>query len=179
MSDEQSASGDAEAEPQRLFTIEQANAMLPLVRAIVKDLVELARDVIERRQRLANLTHDGELEPGDPYHQESMQIEEELEKDRQRLHEYIRELRQLGAEPKDGTLGLVDFPAIIDGRTVYLCWKLDEPEILFWHDLDAGFAGRQPLPPAGPAVITTAASGSAAGGAKSGGTAANGASGSA
>jgi hypothetical protein len=41
--------------------------------------------------------------------------------------------------------GLVDFPTIMDGRTVCLCWKLDEPEVLFWHEWDSGFAGRQPL----------------------------------
>jgi len=41
--------------------------------------------------------------------------------------------------------GLVDFPALVDGKEVYLCWKLGEPEVLFWHDMDAGFAGRQSL----------------------------------
>jgi hypothetical protein len=50
----------------------------------------------------------------------------------------------LGVEPKGGD-GLVDFPALWDGRLVYLCWKLGEPEVLYWHEIDAGFAGRQPL----------------------------------
>jgi len=53
--------------------------------------------------------------------------------------------RHLGVEPKNGPEGLVDFPAVLDGRPVYLCWKLGEPEVLHWHDLDAGFRGRQPL----------------------------------
>ena len=55
------------------------------------------------------------------------------------------ELRHLGVEPKNGPEGLVDFPAMIDGRPVYLCWKVGELEVLHWHDLDAGFRGRQPL----------------------------------
>src|SRR5690606_33781477 len=81
----------------------------------------------------------------DIYADELRQIEEELEKDTQRLHEYVEELRQLGVEPKNGPMGLVDFPAMMDGRPVYLCWQLGEPEVMYWHDLEAGFAGRQSL----------------------------------
>ncbi|HEX4130601.1 MAG TPA: DUF2203 domain-containing protein [Pirellulales bacterium] len=130
---------------RRLFTVEQANAALPLVRAIVKDLAELYREVVERRQRLSSLTGGRERKPGDVYSQEVEQIEDELERDVRRLQEYVEELRQIGVEPKSGPDGLVDFPAMIDGRPVYLCWKLGEPEVLYWHDLEAGFAGRQPL----------------------------------
>jgi hypothetical protein len=54
------------------------------------------------------------------------------------------ELRQLGVEAK-GHDGLVDFPTIVDGRRAFLCWKLGEAEVSYWHELDAGFAGRQPL----------------------------------
>jgi hypothetical protein len=131
---------------RRLFTVEQVNAMLPLVRAIVKDLSALSHEVVDRRERLAHLLTGRPLEPNDPYRAELTQIEEELEKDARRLRDYVEELRELGAEPKNGIEGLVDFPTIIDGRVVYLCWKLDEPEVLFWHELDAGFQGRQPLP---------------------------------
>ena len=76
--------------------------------------------------------------------QELAEIEKDLERDTRRLQEYIAELRQLGVEPK-GPDGLVDFPSMMDGRVVYLCWKLGEPEILFWHEVEEGFAGRQPL----------------------------------
>ena len=54
-------------------------------------------------------------------------------------------MQDLGVEPKNAVEGLVDFPSIMDDRVVYLCWKLDEPEVLYWHEVDAGFAGRQPL----------------------------------
>ncbi len=133
------------AEP-KLFTVEQANAMLPLVRAIVKDVAELSRDVVERRERLSLLLSGREDEPADMYRDELAQVEQELEKDTQRLREYVQELQELGVEPKNGPEGLVDFRCLMDGRVVYLCWKLGEAEITHWHDLDSGFSGRQPLP---------------------------------
>jgi hypothetical protein len=132
---------------QKLFTVERANATLPLVRAIVKDLAELSREFADRRERLAHLLRGRrELSPDDPYYSELVQIEEELDKDRVRLQDYVTELRELGAEPKDGLEGLVDFPAMVDGRPVYLCWKLGEPKIEFWHEMNAGFQGRRPMP---------------------------------
>jgi hypothetical protein len=132
-------------EGRKIFTVETANASLPLVRAIATDLAQLSREVVERRERLSLLLAGRERGGNDPYGEELTQIEEELEKDGQRLQEYVDELRQLGVEPKNGPEGLVDFPAVLDGRPVYLCWKIGEPEVLHWHDLDAGFRGRQPL----------------------------------
>jgi hypothetical protein len=129
---------------RKFFTIDEANAALPLVRAIAKDLSELSRDVIDRRERLA-LLRDGRDDATDMYSEELVQVEDELEKDSQRLREYVEELLKLGVEPKNGPEGLVDFPTMMDGRPAYLCWKLSEPEVLFWHDIEAGFAGRQPL----------------------------------
>jgi hypothetical protein len=129
----------------KTFTVQEANATLPLVRAIVGDLVQLSRDVLERRERLAVLGTDHSGRTGDPYQEELAQMEEVLEGDTRQLQEYVRELQGLGVEPKSATDGLVDFPSIMDGRLVYLCWKLGEPEVLYWHELDAGFRGRQPL----------------------------------
>lgn len=128
-----------------VFTIEEANAALPLVRAIVTDLAGLSREVIERRRRLSTLLDRGARDAGDPYREELAQIAEELKKDSRRLQQYVAELRELGVEPTSGPEGLVDFPAIIDGRGVFLCWKLGEPEVLYWHEMDAGFRERQPL----------------------------------
>ena len=130
---------------RKLFTMEQANAMLPLVRAIVQDLSDLSRDVVERRERIWMIRDERNRESTDPYSEELIQIEEDLDKDSRRLQEYVDELQQLGVEAKNGPEGLVDFPAMIDGRVVYLCWKLGEPEVLFWHELNAGFEGRQAL----------------------------------
>ncbi len=132
-------------EGRKIFTVESANASLPLVRAIVTDLAELSREVVERRERLALLLAGRERGSHDPYGEELSQIEEELEKDSRRLQEYVDELCALGVEPKNGPDGLVDFPATLEGRPIYLCWKLGEPEVQHWHELDAGFRGRQPL----------------------------------
>jgi hypothetical protein len=131
--------------PRKLFTVEQANAVLPLVRSITQDLVQLSREVMERRERLAVLTAGRSTTPGDPYSEELAQIEEELEKESAQLREYVEELRELGVEPKSGPEGLIDFPSMMDDRLVFLCWKLGESEVTFWHELDAGFRGRQSL----------------------------------
>ena len=143
--------------PRRLFTVEQANAMLPLVSAITSDLASLSRDVSERRQRLSLLLDGREPPDGvDPYREELARIEEDLVQECRRLQEYADELTALGVEPRSAVEGLVDFPAMMDGRMVYLCWKLGEPEVLFWHEPSAGYAGRRRLP----AVRLAAESGS-------------------
>jgi hypothetical protein len=129
----------------KFFTVDEANACLPLVRAITRDWARLSRDVVEGRERLAHLLSHRPKEGHDFYRDELAQVEQELEKDALALQEYVHELRELGVEPKNGLEGLVDFPALMEGRPVYLCWKLDEPEVLFWHEIDAGFRGRQPL----------------------------------
>ena len=78
----------------------------------------------------------------------SQQIQQDLDEQAGRLEEYLVELKQLGVEPRNGPGGridTVDFPSERNGRTVYLCWQLGEQEISHWHDLEAGFAGRQQL----------------------------------
>jgi len=132
-------------QPRKLFTVEQANAVLPLVRAITTDLARLSREVMERRERLTLLSSGHKSSAKDPYAEELAQIEEELEKDADQLQAYADELRELGVEPKSGPEGLVDFPSMMDDRLVYLCWRLGEPEVLYWHELDGGFRGRQSL----------------------------------
>jgi hypothetical protein len=136
-----------EYEPARLFTIDEATAMLPLVRAIAKDLAELAQSLIERRERLARLVAGRQVSARDPYGSELLAVQQEFERDIEKLQAYDRELKELGVESK-GPQGLVDFPSMQDGRIVYLCWQLGEPEISWWHELEAGFSGRQPLMPA-------------------------------
>jgi len=131
--------------PARLFTVEEANAMLPLIRAITSDLVQQSREVLERHDRLSQLTNGRNLDSGDPYTDELVQIQETVEKEAERVKEFVDELRALGVEPKSLTEGLVDFPSMMDGRLVHLCWKLGEDEVMHWHELDAGFDGRQPL----------------------------------
>lgn len=128
---------------KKLFTLEQATAMLPLLRAILRDITELAENLRDRHQRLLQL-QNAQMTPG---HQEEMDhLVKEFERDQERMGELENEVRELGVELKDYFTGLVDFRALMDGREVYLCWKLDEPEITHWHELEAGFAGRRKLP---------------------------------
>lgn len=120
--------------------------MLPLVRAITSDIVQLTRDLLERRQGLAKLAGKASQRAAEPYLEELQQREDELRRDAERLDEFVRELMALGVELKSPVEGLVDFPTTIEGRPALLCWKLGEGDVQFWHDLESGFAGRQPLP---------------------------------
>lgn len=132
-------------QPSKLFTPEEANAMLPLVRAIVGDLVEISGAALERRERLQQLLDGRELSDADPYAEELAQVERELEQDMERIRGFAKELEELGIELKDPVTGLIDFPWEKDGRTVYLCWKYNEPQVGHWHEINDGFPGRQEL----------------------------------
>jgi hypothetical protein len=129
------------------FTVGEANATLPLVKAIVGDLAPLSTDVHDRRRRLSLLMSGRDTNDRDPYHQELVQIEEELEKDKRRLREYIEELRAIGVELLDGPKGIVTFPSKMDDQKVCLSWKLGESEVRYWHPCGGGFADRKPLSP--------------------------------
>ena len=133
------------SETRRHFSVEEANATLPLVGAIAKDLTELAQQVVQRRERLSSLPYDGQGHADDPYRQEVAQIAEELDRDSQRLREYVEELLELGVKPRSITQGYVDFPALLGGRRVYLCWKLGESEVGHWHEPGATYHDRRPL----------------------------------
>ena len=133
---------------RKFYTVEEANQSLPLVRAIVSDIVTLYRDVHERRERLARIRQIPGAENRDEenvYRDEVDEIEKEQEKDILRLESYVEELSELGVVLKDPLAGLIDFWTVIDGREAYLCWKLGEEEIGYWHELDDGFQGRQSL----------------------------------
>ena len=133
--------------PAKLFSPREANAALPLVRSITQDISRLCQTVLERQQRLSHLVAGRDFEAGDPYGEELAQVEEELRGNRGRLREYQDELMALGVELKDGVSGLLDFPSLREGRIVYLCWRLGESHVEYWHELETGFAGRQLLEP--------------------------------
>ncbi len=136
------------AAAKKYFTVEEANQRLPLVRAIVEDIVHFYRDVHDRRERLAQIRQVPGGEKRDEhsvYGEELRQIEEVINKDISRLQDFVDELNELGAEFKDPVTGLVDFRTLVDDREVYLCWQLGEDEIGYWHELDAGYQGRQPI----------------------------------
>ena len=130
---------------KRFFTVVEANNTLPLVRAIVQDITKLDCELRERHERLRRVGQSDRFSLSDAHEEELQLVREELERGQEKMEEYIRELTELGVEIKDLTSGLVDFPSMMNGRAVYLCWRLGEPEIAYWHELEAGFAGRQKL----------------------------------
>ena len=118
---------------KKYFTVAQANSALPYVSRVVEDITQVYARIIELRR--------GADHPAGP----DTDTEKEYEATMDRLSELVDELHAVGVELKDFELGLVDFPAIHDGRDVLLCWKRGESDIGHWHEVDAGLAGRQPV----------------------------------
>ncbi len=118
--------------PKKLFTPTEAKQTLPLVKQIVSDILNISHEI---RTMVTMLGDEAEGHP---------QVEALLEK----LQEYFGELENLGCYYKDWSfaIGLVDFPAIIDGKTVFLCWRSDEADIQYYHEIEAGYAGRRLIP---------------------------------
>ena len=128
--------------PQKVFTLEEATRTLPLVGRILKDIVE-ANEEIENLQNSPATRGDSEIGDDANENGTSRSLDERIGFKAIKIKEYLRELDAIGCECKDTRVGLVDFPALLSGRVVLLCWKLGEPEIAHWHEVDAGFGGRQ------------------------------------
>ncbi|MFQ5746176.1 MAG: DUF2203 domain-containing protein [Gemmatimonadota bacterium] len=124
----------------RFFTVEEANRALPLVRRIVADILEENERLEELLPRLQEARRQGgpELEA----------VREAVARASAGVEGYLAELDQIGCLFKGAPQGLVDFYARRDGRPVFLCWQYGEEAVQHWHELDAGYAGREPLVPA-------------------------------
>ncbi len=124
----------------KLFTVEEANSLLPSVRLIVRSIQQSHRRLINF-QSAAKLAAIG-AENGGGGFPDGPRYARLLV----RLSTHAGELENLGIQLKDYHQGLIDFPSMRDGRVVLLCWKADEgDQVEWWHDVEAGFAGRQPL----------------------------------
>ena len=129
----------------KYFTVAEANATLPYVRRIVEDIVteyERWKDAIYRYEMIAagSTAESGET-------QEQIDLREEVDAVAQRINAHINELTAVGCVFKGFEGGLVDFHGQLDGKDVFLCWRLGEPEVSHWHEIEAGFAGRKSLEP--------------------------------
>lgn len=129
---------------KRLFTVDEANKTLPLVRRILEDVVRQHR---LWREKILELDLVASSSRADEPRERAEQLEREAQALAHEIDGYHRELADLGIQLKDRRVGLVDFPSEMSGRRVLLCWRLGEEEVRFWHDEDAGYAGRQPLQP--------------------------------
>lgn len=128
----------AATQSARLFDLEEAQRMLPLVRAIVKGMLD---DHAERQA----LVEQMEAFRARGEHAAARTVAREAEAITEKLLEAVAEIQDLGAEFKGIELGLVDFPTRRDGETVYLCWQYGEDRIRWWHAVDSGYAGRRPI----------------------------------
>jgi hypothetical protein len=130
----------------RHFTPEEANAALARVRPLVERLVErrrVHRDALARQEELEGKIrgNGGGMPPA-----ELAAANADVDAVARELTRLVDEIGEQGAQVKDLDEGLIDFPALRRGETVLLCWKLGEDEIRYWHPVEAGFAGRRPLP---------------------------------
>jgi hypothetical protein len=129
---------------ERHYTIAEANAMLPSLTRLLEDMREFGRQLAQMQARRAETR---EKVKGNGHHNPIEDpvltgVTEQLER---ALRDGIAKLAEWNIQLKDLSTGLIDFPARREGRTVFLCWQLGEPQVGFWHEIESGFAGRQPL----------------------------------
>lgn len=120
---------------EKLYTVEEANALLPHLAPTLVELREKFEEASQVREAVAHAAlGNGWSEKRDSWSRTLARVQELIE----RLQEWEIELRDIST-------GLIDFPSVIDGQDAYLCWRLGEPEVAYWHGRDDGFPGRRPL----------------------------------
>jgi hypothetical protein len=119
----------------KLFTLEQANDLIPRLEVLVRQLQANAKQARERAAQAGAQADLEALSRSDPVIREVMR----------EMSKAAQQIQDLGAFLKDIDLGLVDFPGEVEGETVFLCWQYGEPRIVAWHQIDQGFGSRRPL----------------------------------
>ncbi len=123
---------------QRYFTKEQANQLLEVLQPLVLDMMEAAKVLLSHHPEMASMLekaiNNGGLHKPGPALGASLKIQN-----------LATQIKSYDVLIKDVQSGLIDFPSRREGRIVLLCWRYGEPEVSFWHEIDNGFAGRQPL----------------------------------
>lgn len=122
----------------RYFSVEEANQVVRQIQPLLSKILEIRQRVLERRPELIPLLQKVR---GNGGNRQASELVDEF----RRLEELVEQIQASGAIVKDINQGLIDFPHWRDGREVYLCWQFGEDEIRYWHEIDAGYAGRQPL----------------------------------
>ena len=126
------------------FTREEAEALLPQISVVLRKIQE-RRKIMQQSEEELGALHALAMGNGHHLHEGISKLQKDLAEHIQALQILINELNDFGCELKDPNTGLIDFLSLRNGREVYLCWHLGEQRINYWHHLDAGFAGRQPL----------------------------------
>lgn len=128
----------------KYFSVEEANRTLPLVQRIVADITAEFPAWHERVGRYEVVAGGSRADDGESEEQRRLRME--IEQIARRVNDYLDELREIGCVFKGFEEGLVDFYGRLEGRDVFWCWRLGEPRIAYWHEVDAGYAGRRPIP---------------------------------
>lgn len=130
--------------PTKCFTLAEANRTLPLVKRVVEDVASYYpgwKDLVARYELIAAAARPDWGESPDQF-----ALKAQIDDVARKINACLVELEQVGCEFKGFEEGLVDFHGKLDDREILWCWKMGEDRITHWHDLDAGFAGRQPIP---------------------------------
>ena len=122
----------------RYFSVDEANLVVELIRPLLSEILQIRQEILEHRPDIWPVM---EKAAGNGGSKAAALIEQRFES----LDKLVRQVQATGAILKDANVGLVDFLSLRGGREVYLCWKLGEAEILYWHDVDAGLDGRHAL----------------------------------
>ena len=122
----------------RYYTPNEANKALTVIRPMMKELMEIGGRIRTHQPEYWSVVQKSAGNGGNP-------ALSKLLPDFDRLDLLLHAIQDMGIEVKDLTIGLIDFVALHDGREVYLCWKYGEESVQCWHEIEAGFAGRQPL----------------------------------
>lgn len=138
MSDSTGGRGDR----VKLFSLQEANDLVPIVSPMLEKLSEAMRSLEESRDRLALLSPSMR---SNGHRAEALELERTLERSVGTVSQLVQAIGKMGIQLKDVEQGIIDFPSLQRGRVVLLCWRLGEDEIAYWHEINSGFAGRRPI----------------------------------
>ena len=128
------------------FTLREAQSLIPKVSGLLREAIASRTEAAEAEREVRASTERIVLMGGVLVNTAvARQAKVRLETAAVRLREAVESVQELGCVVKDLGTGLIDFPTVYRDQEVFLCWKLGEPEIQFWHGVDEGFAGRKPI----------------------------------
>jgi hypothetical protein len=131
--------------PPKLFSLDEANALLPRLEPLMHRLREMRQELRRHQQAVAEFQARASRNGGGSAGGQFAHAKAETERLAAQIHEGVRQIESWGCVVKDLDLGLVDFLWRRGREEVFLCWRLGERDIRFWHGLHEGFAGRKPI----------------------------------
>jgi hypothetical protein len=131
--------------PERIFTLDEANAALETVRPLAEEMVRRRRAIVAAEEERAEIAVTAAGNGAGLNPKQVAALDDVIRREREALARCVANIQAAGAQVKDLDTGLLDFPSRRDDEDILLCWRVGEPEIGWWHTPEGGFAGRQPL----------------------------------